>query len=50
MNIIYEDNHLILINKTPGELSQSDITKDLSLIDKLKDYLKIKYNKKTRGI
>lgn len=46
MNIIYEDNHLILINKTAGELSQSDITKDLSLIDKLKDYLKIKYNKK----
>jgi 23S rRNA pseudouridine1911/1915/1917 synthase len=46
MNIIYEDNHLILINKTPGELSQSDITKDPSLVDELKYYLKIKYEKK----
>ena len=46
MNIIYEDNHLILVNKTPGELSQSDITKDLSLVDELKNYLKIKYEKK----
>lgn len=46
MNIIYEDNHLILINKTPGELSQSDITNDPSLVDELKDYLKIKYQKK----
>ena len=46
MNIIYEDNHLILVNKSPGELSQSDITKDLSLVDKLKSYLKIKYEKK----
>ena len=40
MNIIYEDNHLILVNKSPGELSQSDITKDLSLVDELKNYLK----------
>jgi len=46
MNIIYEDNHLILVNKSPGELSQSDITKDLSLVDELKNYLKIKYEKK----
>ena len=46
MNIIYEDNHLILVNKSPGELSQSDITKDLSLVDELKSYLKIKYEKK----
>ena len=46
MNIIYEDNHLILINKTPGELSQSDITNDPSLVDELKYYLKIKYQKK----
>ena len=45
MNIIYEDNHLIIINKAPGELSQSDKTKDISLVDELKNYLKIKYNK-----
>lgn len=46
MNIIYEDNHLIIINKAPGELSQSDITKDSSLVDDLKVYLKHKYQKK----
>ena len=46
MNIIYEDNHLIIINKAPGELSQSDKTKDISLVDELKNYLKVKYNKK----
>ena len=46
MNIIYEDNHLIIINKAPGELSQSDITKDISLVDDLKVYLKHKYQKK----
>ena len=45
MNIIYEDNHLIIINKAPGELSQSDKTKDISLVDQLKNYLKVKYNK-----
>ena len=45
MNIIYEDNHLIIINKAPGELSQSDKTKDISLVDELKNYLKVKYNK-----
>ena len=42
MNIIYEDNHLIIINKAPGELSQSDKTKDISLVDQLKNYLKVK--------
>ena len=46
MNIIYEDNHLIIINKAPGELSQSDITKDPSLVDDIKVYLKYKYQKK----
>ena len=46
MNIIYEDNHLIIINKAPGELSQSDITKDPSLVDDIKVYLKHKYQKK----
>jgi len=46
MNILYEDNHLIILNKAPGELSQSDKTKDISLIDSLKYYLKRKYLKK----
>ncbi|MCY1153471.1 MAG: RNA pseudouridine synthase [Sphaerochaetaceae bacterium] len=44
--ILFEDNHLIVINKLPKELVQSDITQDLTLADKVKDYLKVTYNKK----
>ncbi|MGD1822968.1 MAG: RluA family pseudouridine synthase [Pleomorphochaeta sp.] len=44
--ILYEDNHLIVINKLPTELVQSDITQDITLADKVKDYLKKTYNKK----
>ena len=43
--ILFEDNHLIIINKKPGELTQGDKTKDKTLGDKVKDYLKKKYNK-----
>ena len=42
MKVVYEDNHLIIVNKDPGELSQSDYTKDQSLVEKVKNYLKIK--------
>ena len=44
--ILYEDNHLIVINKLPKELVQSDITGDETLADKVKKYLKVTYNKK----
>ena len=44
-NILFEDNHLIIINKKPGELAQGDKTNDKTLGDKVKDYLKNKYNK-----
>ena len=44
--ILYEDNHLIIINKKTGVLVQGDITGDISLIEIVKDYLKKKYNKK----
>lgn len=43
--ILYEDNHLIIINKLPGELVQGDETGDITLADKVKEYLKITYNK-----
>ena len=46
MDIVYEDNHLIIINKSAGVLSQSDCTKDLSLVEKVKNYIKTKYQKK----
>ncbi|MDC3132747.1 RluA family pseudouridine synthase [Flavobacteriaceae bacterium] len=44
-NILYEDNHLIVINKAPGELIQGDKTGDVPLVDKVKAYIKLKYNK-----
>ena len=43
--ILFEDNHLIIINKLPGELVQGDETGDITLADKIKEYLKITYNK-----
>lgn len=49
LEIIYEDNHLIAINKRPGDLVQGDKTGDNTLIDQVKNYLKKKYNK-PRGV
>lgn len=43
--VLYEDNHLIIINKLVGELSQGDKTGDDSLIETIKDYIKKKDNK-----
>lgn len=43
--ILYEDNHLIVVNKLPGELVQGDKTGDRTLADDVKEYLKVTYNK-----
>lgn len=43
--ILFEDNHLLIINKKPGEIVQGDKTGDASLIDILKVYIKEKYHK-----
>jgi len=45
VEILYEDNHLIAVNKACGELVQSDITDEHTIVDDVKDYLKVKYNK-----
>lgn len=45
INIIYEDNHIIVVEKFPNILVQKDNTNDLCLTDYIKDYLKDKYNK-----
>ena len=45
MQILYEDNHLIAVNKAPGEIVQGDKTGDKPLSDILKDYIKVKYDK-----
>ena len=36
MNVLYEDNHIIIINKAAGEIVQGDKTGDKSLCDKMK--------------
>jgi 23S rRNA pseudouridine1911/1915/1917 synthase len=43
--ILYEDNHIVAVNKTHHDLVQKDATGDLSLDDRIKQYLKQKYNK-----
>ena len=43
--ILYEDNHLIIVNKLPGELVQGDETGDRTLADDVKEYLRVTYNK-----
>jgi 23S rRNA pseudouridine1911/1915/1917 synthase len=45
MEIIYEDNHIIAVNKACGEIVQGDKTGDVTLIDKVKEYIKEKYKK-----
>lgn len=45
LQIIFEDNHLIVINKRPGDIVQGDKTGDLPLSEVVKLYLKEKYNK-----
>ncbi len=46
MQILYEDNHIIIVNKKVADIVQGDKTGDLPLSEKVKDYLKKKYNKK----
>jgi 23S rRNA pseudouridine1911/1915/1917 synthase len=43
--ILYEDNHLLIVNKEPGEIVQGDKTGDEPLVESLKSYIKVKYNK-----
>ncbi len=43
--VLYEDNHLIAINKEAGDLVQGDKTGDRTLADDVKEYLKEKYHK-----
>lgn len=45
LEVLYEDNHLIAINKRPGDLVQGDKTGDQPLSEIVKEYIKEKYNK-----
>ncbi|MGB0979401.1 MAG: RluA family pseudouridine synthase [Croceimicrobium sp.] len=43
--ILFEDNHLLILNKLAGELVQGDHTKDKPLLEMARDYIKERYNK-----
>ncbi|HEX5003461.1 MAG TPA: RNA pseudouridine synthase [Bacteroidia bacterium] len=45
LEILYEDNHLIAVNKSPGEIVQGDKTGDEPLCEKVKSWIKEKYSK-----
>lgn len=45
LNVLYEDNHIIVVEKPCNVLSQGDSTNDVSLLDVVKDYIKVKYKK-----
>ncbi|MDF4222123.1 RNA pseudouridine synthase [Maribacter sp. M208] len=45
LQVLFEDNHLIVINKRPGDIVQGDKTGDKPLSDAVKAFLKKKYNK-----
>ena len=45
MNVVYEDNPIIIVNKQSGEIVQGDKTGDTPLSDIVKQYIKDKYNK-----
>lgn len=45
IDVLYEDNHIIAVNKSNRDLVQADQTGDTALIDKVKAYLKKKHNK-----
>ena len=45
LNVLYEDNHIIVVEKPVNVLSQGDDTGDFSLLDIVKEYVKEKYNK-----
>ena len=45
MTVLYEDNHIIAVNKTCNEIVQGDKTGDTPLSETVKEYIKVKYNK-----
>lgn len=45
MDVVYEDNHLIIVNKSSSEIVQGDKTGDKPLAEMVKEYIKQKYHK-----
>ena len=45
LDIVYEDNHVIVVIKPQNMPTQEDESKDLDLLNQIKDYIKVKYNR-----
>lgn len=45
MEVLYEDNHIIIVNKRAGEIVQGDKTGDVPLVETVKEYIKERYAK-----
>ena len=45
LQVLYEDNHIIIVNKRPGDIVQGDKTGDTPLSEVVKEFIKIKYDK-----
>ena len=45
MNVVYEDNHIIIVSKSGSEIVQGDKTGDVTLADMVKEYIRQKYHK-----
>ncbi|MBQ3469056.1 MAG: RNA pseudouridine synthase [Bacilli bacterium] len=45
LNVLYEDNHVIVVEKPVNVLSQADSTKDIDMLTLVKEYIKEKYHK-----
>jgi len=45
LQVLHEDNHIIIVNKRPGDIVQGDKTGDTPLSEVVKEFIKIKYNK-----
>ena len=45
LQVLFEDNHIVIVNKRAGDITQGDKTGDKPLSDVVKEYIKDKYNK-----
>ena len=50
MEVVYEDNHIIIVSKQSGEIVQGDKTGDRPLSEMVKDYIKEKYASFRRSV
>ena len=45
VQVLYEDNHIVIVNKRAGDITQGDKTGDKPLSEVVKEYIKDKFNK-----